>query len=144
MCRDRDGGHAGVELAIGVGLLLLPTVLAVMAFGPWNERRVLAEAAAAEGSRAVAIQLDADAGMSAISGLVESAGLSGDLIRVGWCGADPATGGSAFACSLTRGSVVTAEVQVWVPIVSTPWGEVGGIWSSGSHSEPIDLYRSIP
>ena len=43
-----------------------------------------------------------------------------------------------------RGSVVTAEVQVWVPLVATPWGEVGGLWVGASHSEPVDLYRSLP
>ena len=46
-----DRGHAAVELALAVGLLLLPVALAVLAFGPWSERRVFAEAAAAEGDR---------------------------------------------------------------------------------------------
>lgn len=145
MSHESEAGHAGVELALGIGLLLLPTVVVMMAFGPWNERRVLAEAAAAEGARAAAMHLDVGAGLAAIAGVIDTAGLSPDLIRVGWCGATPARpGGITGTCPLSRGSVAAAEVQIWVPMVSTPWGEVGGVWVSGVHSEPVDLYRSIP
>ena len=43
-----ESGHGAVEFALGVGLLLLPVAILVLGFGPWSERRVLAEAAAAE------------------------------------------------------------------------------------------------
>jgi len=57
----------------------------------------------------------------------------------------------AFAAEIFRSAglaheqaAITAEVLVWVPLVTTPWGEVGGLWSGASHSEPVDLYRSLP
>ncbi|HLV90658.1 MAG: hypothetical protein J5I28_01180 [Acidimicrobiales bacterium] len=141
----RDRGHAALELALGVGLLMLPVAIVVLAFGPWSERNVLAEAAAAEGARAVAIDLDQRQGEALVARMAEGHGLGTDRVRVGWCGARPAfIGGATGTCSLERGSLVTLEVEIWVPLVVTPWGSVGGLWLSADHSEPIDLYRSLP
>ncbi|HEU5111748.1 MAG TPA: hypothetical protein VFU96_00435 [Acidimicrobiia bacterium] len=139
-----DKGHAAVELGLAVGILLLPAALAVLAFGPWSERRVFAEAAAAEAARVAVIELDSSAGTQVVMEMTANQGLSNDLVRLGWCGA---TGSDSSPqpddCTFDRGSVVTAEVQVWVPLIATPWGEVGGLWVGASHSEPVDLYRSI-
>lgn len=138
-------GHASVELALGIGLLMLPVALVVLAFGPWSERRVLAEAAAAESARAVVIQLDHRSGAEVVAEMTGSHGLGGDLVRLGWCGGEPGPlSDPGGGCPLSRGTVVVATVQVWVPLVSTPWGEVGGIWITAEHAEPIDLYRSLP
>ena len=38
--------------------------------------------------------------------------------------------------------MVTVTVQVWAPLVATPWGGVGGLWVTADHTEPIDLYIS--
>lgn len=138
----RDRGHAAVELALAAGVLLLPVALAVLSFGPWSERRVTAEAMAAEAARAVVLELDHAAGAGVVSAATDAAGLDTGSVRVGWCGATPATI-PAGACPLTRGSAVSATVEVWTPLVDTPWGHVGGLWVSASHSEPIDLYRSL-
>lgn len=137
-----ERGHAAVELALAVGVLLLPVALVVTAFGPWSERRVAAEALAAEAARAVVIDLSHESGNVVVSSVADSLGLTPDSVRVGWCGASPAVV-PAGACSLERGSVVDVTVQVWTPLVDTPWGQVGGIWVSADHSEPIDLYRSL-
>jgi hypothetical protein len=48
------------------------------------------------------------------------------------------------ACVLERGRYVSASVSVAIPLVSTPWGEVGGLTVEASHTEPVDLYRSLP
>lgn len=133
-----DRGHAAVELGLAVGLLLLPVALAVLAFGPWSERRVFAEAAAAEAARAAVIHLDTSAGDQVVVDMAANHGLAPDLVRHSWCGDAPET------CSFDRGSQVTAEVQVWVPLFATPWGEIGGLWVGATHSEPVDLYRSLP
>ncbi len=61
-----DTGHAAVEFAMAVAVLLLPAALVVMAFGPWSERRVLAESAAAEAARVVVIELDHAAGVAVV------------------------------------------------------------------------------
>jgi hypothetical protein len=140
-----DRGHAAVELGLAVGLLLLPVALAVLAFGPWSERRVFAEAAAAEAARAAVIHLDTSAGDRVVADMASNHGLGPDLVRHDWCGGATSGGADAAAtCSFERGSEVTAEVQVWVPLVATPWGEVGGLWVGAAHSEPVDLYRSLP
>jgi hypothetical protein len=55
----RDRGHAVVELALGVGVLLLPAAIVVLSFGPWAERRVDAEAVAAEAARTAVLQASA-------------------------------------------------------------------------------------
>jgi hypothetical protein len=125
-----------VELGLAVGLLLLPVAIAVLAFGPWSERRVLAEAAAAEAARAAVIYLDEAPATSVVYEMAANHGLSPDLVHLGWCG--------ETGCSFDRGSTVTARVEVWVPLVATPWGEVGGVWVGATHSEPVDLYRSLP
>jgi hypothetical protein len=138
----RDGGHAAVELALATAVLLLPVALVVTAFGPWSERRVAAEAIAAEAARAVVLDLDMSAGALTIEAQAERMGVDADLLRVGWCDAVPSDTWSG-SCALTRGSVISVTVQVWTPLISTPWGPVGGLWVSGDHSEPIDLYRSL-
>jgi len=140
-----DRGHAAVELGLAVGLLLLPVALAVLAFGPWSERRVLAEAAAAEAARAAVIHLDTSSASVVVTDMAVNHGLGPGLVRLGWCGTSPVElAGDPGTCSFERGAWVTAEVLVWVPLVATPWGEVGGLWSGASHSEPVDLYRSLP
>ncbi|MGH8873212.1 MAG: hypothetical protein ACRDWS_14710 [Acidimicrobiia bacterium] len=140
-----DRGHAAVELGLAVGLLLLPVALAVLAFGPWSERRVFAEAAAAEAARAAVIDLDTSFGAVVVSEMTANHGLLPDLVRLGWCGASPVeVSGDTGSCSFDRGAVITAEVLVWVPLITTPWGEVGGLWAGAAHSEPVDLYRSLP
>jgi hypothetical protein len=140
----KDRGHAAVELGLAVGLLLLPVALAVLAFGPWSERRVFAEAAAAEAARAAVIELSTAPGSIVVADMAANHGLGEGLVRLGWCGASPTdVADDSASCSFERGTEVTAEVEVWVPLVATPWGEVGGLWVGAAHSEPIDLYRSL-
>lgn len=140
-----DRGSAAVELALGIGALLLPVALVVLSFGPWLERRVVARSVAAEAARAAVIQLDQHAGVEVAARVVTSHGLSSDLVRLGWCESSPGPLESAAgSCPLLRGSVVEARVEIWTPLVSTPWGDVGGIWAGASHAEPVDLYRSLP
>ena len=106
---------------------------------------MFAEAAAAEAARAAVIQLDTSIGRQVVMDMAVNHGLGPDLVRLNWCGAAGSGQGDApETCSFDRGSVVTAEVQVWIPLVATPWGEVGGLWVGASHSERIDLYRSLP
>lgn len=137
-----DRGHAGLELAMAVGVLLLPVALVVTGFGPWSERRVDAEAVAAEAARAAVLSLSVEAGEAAAIAALDDVDIEQELVRIGWCGATP-TSTPDGTCSLERGSVVSVAVELWTPLVSTPWGPVGGLWVVGEHSEPIDLYRSL-
>lgn len=139
-----DEGHAGLELALAVGVLLFPVAMVITAFGPWSERRVDAEAVAAEAARTAVLELSQSAGDGQIMAEMEALGLDPDLVRVGWCGASPETLSlSSGSCPMERGSVVTVVVELWTPLLATPWGPVGGLWVRGDHSEPIDLYRSL-
>lgn len=138
----RDAGHAAIELALGVGVLLLPVALVVTGFGPWSERRVEAEAIAAEAARAAVLDLSHEAGYEVVSSMASTLAIPSGLVRVGWCGAAPAPE-PAGACAFERGAVVSIAIEMWTPLVDTPWGSVGGLWVVGEHSEPIDLYRSL-
>ena len=140
-----DRGHAAVELALAIGVLMLPVALAVTAFGPWMERRVLSESAAAEAARVAVLELDHLLGAEAARQATSAHGLPDELVRLGWCGAEPGPiSAPTGSCPLARGSMAVAEVEVWVPLVRTPWGDVGGLWITASHAEPIDLFRSLP
>jgi hypothetical protein len=141
----RERGHAAVELALAIAVLILPVALVVLAFGPWSERRVLAEAVAAESARVVALDLDHSHGVEVVARMTGEHGLGSAEVRLGWCGASPTQLSTPLSlCPLTRGSTVVVDLEVWAPLVTTPWGPVGGLWVSASHSEPIDLYRSLP
>jgi Flp pilus assembly protein CpaB len=133
-----------VEFALAVGLLLLPVAMAVLAFGPWSERRVVAEASAAEAARTAVVSLDLSRGSQVVSEIASNHSLPADAIELGWCGSEPAPAAVAVSgCSLARGSEVVAEVRIWAPLISTPWGSVGGLWVTGVHAEPVDFYRSL-
>lgn len=142
MSPTSDRGHAAVELALGVGLLMFPVALLVLGFGPWSERAVLAEAVAAEASRAAVLGLSVAEGDTIAEEMAANYGLSASQLRVGWCGSTPASGGSGD-CAFDRGTMVGVEVSVWVPLVATPWGAIGGIWIHRTHSEFVDIYRSL-
>lgn len=137
-----ERGHAAVEFAMAVAVLLLPVALVVNSFGPWLDTRVWAESAAAEAARSAAVDLDLRSGAAHLDEMVSLRGISPDLVTLGWCGATPSQG-STGACPLSRGSLVEAEIRVWTPLFATPWGDVGGLWVRARHAEPIDLYRSL-
>lgn len=129
---------------MAVGVLLLPVALVVTAFGPWSERRVDAEALAAEAARAAVLELSQSAGDAVVAADAASQGIDLSLVRVGWCGASPAPSSSPSGhCQMGRGTAVSVTIELWTPLIATPWGAVGGLWVSGEHSEPIDLYRSL-
>jgi hypothetical protein len=140
--RHPDDGHAAIELALAVAVLLLPAALAMLSFGPWAERSVVAESAAAEGARAAVLSLSTAAGSESVAQMAANFGIPADQVRHGWCGSSAAQGGTG-ECSFERGEGVTLTVEVWVPLIPTPWGDIGGLWIGADHAEPLDLYRSL-
>lgn len=129
-CQD---GAVPVEFAAAVGLLLFPVLVFVMTIAPVVERRNVAGRAAAEAARAFAVADDAGSGAAAAQSIVDQidANHPFDLtLRL--------TG------DLDRGSVITAEVQVGMPVVVFP-----GVASieiaeyTATHREDVDLFRSL-
>lgn len=129
---------------MAIAVLLLPVGLVVTAFGPWSEHKVFAESIAAESARAVAIDLEHSSGTEVVMAAIAAHGMTHESVRLGWCGTEP---GDVLAappdCTLLRGTDVAVEINVRTPLFSTPWGNVGGLWVTARHSEPIDLYRSL-
>ncbi|HET9258647.1 MAG TPA: hypothetical protein VFP42_00795 [Acidimicrobiia bacterium] len=133
-----------MELAMAAGLLLIPVALVVMSLGPWSESRVDAEALASEAARAAVLDLNVAAGTGQVMAALTTLDLAAEGIRIGWCGTEPQPLATApGTCGFSRGSVVSVTVQVWTPLIATPWGAVGGLWVAGEHTEPMDLYRSL-
>lgn len=132
----RQRGSAALELALGMGLLVIPALVAVLSFSPWLEARAFVRTAAAEGARAAVLAASdpTSAGTALVTDL--AAGRGFDAVTVEMCGGAP--------CVLERAAFVTARVSLEVALVSTPWGDVGGIEVEGFHAEPVDAYRSLP
>ena len=84
-----ERGHAAVELALAIGVLLLPVALVVTSFGPWSEHRVTARSLAAEGARAAVLDLSVAEGNSHIRNSLDDFSVEMADVRVGWCGASP-------------------------------------------------------
>lgn len=132
-----DRGHASLELALGFAVLVVPAVVMVASFAGWLEARSFAVAASAEAARAAVLAVGdpASAGREVVRDLAVGRGIT-EEVGVTMCG-----GGE---CVLVRGGFVTAAVTVEVPLVRTPWGEVGGVTVTSEHAEPVDAYRSLP
>lgn len=131
-----ERGSAPLELALGMGLLVLPAVVAVLAFSPWLEARSFVRSAAAEGARAAVLTSGEPAATAAALVANMASGRGYEDVSVEMCGGAP--------CVRRRGGYVTARVWMEVPLVSTPWGDVGGVAVEGIHAEPVDAYRSLP
>lgn len=129
-------GSAALELALGMGFMVIPALVVVLSFSPWLEARAFVRTAAAEGARAAVLAAGdpTSAGVALVADL--AAGRGFEAVEVEMCGGAP--------CVLERGTFVTAHVSLQVPVISTPWGDVGGIEVEGFHAEPVDAYRSLP
>jgi len=138
-----ERGSAPIELALVVGFLLIPMALLTLSFGPWLERRAMANAAAAEAARLLVVAEPVGSGeeaaRSAIIDMAANAGVPTDDVSFVFC---PSAGDSCG--EISRGEMVTVTVDVEVPAISTPFGPIGGLTLRASHSEPVDLYRSLP
>lgn len=131
-----ERASASIELALGIVALVLPAAIVVLSLAPWLEARSFVRAAAAEGARA-AVLATGDPAVSAHRLISElAAARHYREVEVVLCGGGP--------CRLERGAVITVEVTVEVPLVTTPWGGVGGLNVNGFHAEPVDVYRSLP
>lgn len=143
----RERGSAALELALGFALLLVPAVVVVLSFAPWLERREFVRTAAAEAARAAVVTTGdpASAASSTVAALAAARRLPEGSVVVRLCGGPPvAPGSGAGHCVLDRDGLLIVEVSAEVPLVATPWGDVGGLAVAAAHAEPVDAYRSLP
>ncbi len=136
-----DRGGATVELAAGIGLLLLPLAVAVLVAPAWVSARTTAVAAAQAAGRIVATGPGtAESEASARAHAVEVASTRAyDVVHVRLCP-------DAGSClPLTRDRRVVVEVEILVPAVDLPGvGSFGARWVRGRATTPVDPYRSLP
>ena len=133
----RQEGYVALELALGIGVLVLPLTVMVLTFPTWVERQSLARSASQEAARTVVLADSWDQGVSEATGLVRQMAANDGL--------PSAEVSVAFSGALARGSSVTASVSVTVPGASLPLIGSVGAWSvSASDTEQVDLYRSFP
>lgn len=132
-----EHGAVPLELALGVGLLVLPIAALVIVFPTWAERQSMARLAAQEAARTVVLADDWAAGTEAGGRLAHQIARNHEL--------EPDDLSISFTGSLARGAVVRASVTVAFPLVAVPGiGDAGG-WSwTVTHAERVDDYRSFP
>jgi hypothetical protein len=137
--RDRERGFAATELALGVGVLLLPVALLVLTIPTWSERQTTARVIAREVARAVAALGVCDGGEARALGALVARNL----------GLPPADVNVSLDCAagafLDAGGDVGAVVTVRMPAVHlAAIGDVGA-WSwTARHRQPVDTYASAP
>lgn len=144
--RGHDGS-AAIEFTAGVALLLLPALLLVLSLPTWAEARTAAQVAAREAARTVVLAED-PSGPAAVGAAEQVA--AEVLANRGQLPAGTPTFAWRAVTVDAGGSTVTQRhvevlVGVRMPALSVPFI---GRWASfdwhARHSEPLDLYRSLP
>lgn len=130
-----DRGFAAIELTLGIGLLLVPTAMVVLALPGWSERQATATAAAQEAARVLALSEECEPNLWAAAGVVDETvrghGLDPDDFRVDIAG------------STEPGAAVEVRVTAAMPMTVVPGIGAFGSWSwTARHAEPVDRYRS--
>ncbi len=134
--RRDEAGMVVAEFTVVVGMILFPVMILVLSFPVWVERQSMARVAAQEAARTVALADDTDAGVAAAEQLVAEIATNH--------GVDPSAMTVTFTGSASRGSNVTATVDVDFPPLSLPLlGGVGSVHWSTSHTERVDDYRGF-
>jgi hypothetical protein len=137
--RSDESGFVAMELAIGIGLLVLPVACLVLTLPTWSERQTTARAIAREVGR-----------VTATAGTCDRAGATALTREMATnLGLDPGDVSVALDCfpgaRLPRGGRVTVRVTVQVPAVAIPGIGTAGAWSwTAAHTEAVDPYRSYP
>lgn len=145
--RNCEAGSAPIELALGVALVLFPAALMVLSFGPWLEARTVVRSGSAVAARQIAVTGSEDGVVAGLAAMVDASGLGAGSVTVSLCGGTPSPLDEprlSTCLPLPTVGVVTVTLGAVVPVMATPWGEVGGITVEATHVESLDTYRSMP
>jgi hypothetical protein len=132
-----ERGAAPLELALGIGLILIPAAVVALSVAPVFEHYNFARRAAAEAARTLVLSAGdpvAEA-LAVVDQLSTGHGVEPEAVTVSFCGGD--------GCPLARGTIATVEVAVRVPQVSA-YLPLGDFTVRAVHSEQVDPYRSRP
>jgi hypothetical protein len=135
--RHGESGFVATELALGVGLLVLPVSLLVLTLPGWSERQVTARVISREVARRTARdgRCDAAGARTLAATMAGNLGVSGRDVSVTLSCADGA--------ELVPGSDVEARVTITMPAVDLPGIGTVGAWSwTARHREPVDRYAA--
>jgi hypothetical protein len=134
-----ERGFIATELAMGIGLLVLPIALLVLTLPGWSERQVTARVISREVARRIAREGVCDRGAARSLGVTMARDLG---VPAGGVEVDVVCPGGAV---LTPGTDVEARVTVPMPAVEIPGVGAVGAWSwTARHREPVDRYGSVP
>jgi hypothetical protein len=134
--RGQDEGFVAAELALGLGLLVVPVALLVLALPGWSERQSAARSIAREVARAAAVSGHCDERAAEALGATMATGLGlGADVRVDLLCPD--------GTPLPRGGLLAARVIVRMPALTIPGIGAVGAWEwTALHRQPVDAYRS--
>jgi Flp pilus assembly pilin Flp len=135
---ERGAAYAGIEMALVLGLILLPTLAGIAQLPRWVDARSTADLAAQEAARQVVLADSMDDGVAAAASVAEAVVRNRGL-DVG------ALSGLTITGDLQRGATIEVTVTLQVPPVILPgFGPVGGTISlSRSATERVDDYRQF-
>jgi hypothetical protein len=136
----RDGGFIASELVLGVCVIVVPVTLIVLVLPTWSERQAMAQRAANESAREVAIASSWSSGVAAAKVAVDQVAGNYGVSAGEVLGPDFSTGGG-----LAGGQTVVSRVTVRMPVLTVPLVGSVGRWSwTAVHAERVDDYRSFP
>jgi hypothetical protein len=139
-----DEGSVPIELALGLGLLVLPIAMLVALFPGWAERTAMARVAAQEAARIAALADSVEAGQQAGEELVLRIAANHDVAPEDVLLAEVLVPVDALGDPL-RGGEVVATVRVAIPVPALPLGlSAAPLRRTVTHRERIDDHRSLP
>ncbi len=138
--RAGERGYVAAEFTLGVCVILLPVTLMVLALPVWSERQVMAQRAANESARELALADSSAAGAAEADRVVTEVAANYGVPRSDVRGPDLSAG-----AGLAAGQTVLSQVTVRMPVMVIPLiGRVGS-WSwTAVHAERVDDHRSFP
>ncbi len=136
--RFGEAGLVSTELALGVGLLVVPVALLVLTMPGWFDRQMAARSIARETARTVVLhgRCSQQVADRLAEEMAPNYGLGPADVRVRLrCAGDP----------LPAGSELEADVSVVMPAVEIPGIGAVRAWAwTARHREPVDRYGSQP
>jgi hypothetical protein len=146
-----EDGFSSVEWALGLGLIILPLVIAVTSVAPVLDRLSTARTLAAETARTMVLADDWEAGEERAFGTARLVAANHGIDEDEWCDGTPLDGCVSVEITgttpgvLERGGEVFVVVRIPTAAVTVPFiGEFASFMLRGSHTERVDDYRSFP